>query len=216
LSVFVLLSVMLHAGLFSLGRMAMVQPSIMPLEELEPIFIDLIAPELPEPESVAEPMEHETITALNPEPEIEPVVEDMLETPPEPEPEPEMDPDPPPEEVEEFVIKPERVEEELIEVAQVITEEVITQPAIIRNPPPPYPQEARRRGWEGVVSLRVGITREGRVADVAISQSSGHAVLDESARRTVQRWRFTPARRLGVPVATTIALPVRFELSAAK
>jgi periplasmic protein TonB len=162
------------------------------------------------------PLESEIITALDPEPEIEPIVEETLETPPEPEPEAEMSPDPPPEEIVDADIEHERVEDELNEVAQVITEEVITQPAIIRNPPPPYSQEARRRGWEGVVLLRVSITHEGRVADVAISQSSGHAVLDESARRTVQRWRFTPARRLGVPVATTIALPVRFELSAAK
>ncbi len=212
MSVFVLLSVMLHAGLFSLGRMAMVQPSIMPLEELEPIFIDLVAPALPEPEPVAEPLEPEVIAALDPEPEIEPMIEETLESPPEFEPEPEMEPMPPPEEVMEVDIEPERIEEELIEVAQVITEEVITEPALIRNPPPPYPQEARRRGWEGVVLLRVGITREGRVADIAISQSSGYAILDESARRTVQRWRFTPARRLGVPVATTIELPVRFKI----
>ena len=50
-----------------------------------------------------------------------------------------------------------------------------------------YPDTARRTGVEGTVEVRFRITSTGQVAAVEITQSSGHAVLDESAVQTVRR-----------------------------
>jgi protein TonB len=75
-----------------------------------------------------------------------------------------------------------------------------------------YPAEARRRGWQGEVVLRVEVSAEGRADAVAILRSSGHAVLDEAALAAVRLWRFRPATRGGVPVAAPADVPVRFRL----
>jgi protein TonB len=80
------------------------------------------------------------------------------------------------------------------------------------NPLPRYPEIARERGWEGVVLLTVGVAADGRAETIAVGRSSGHAVLDQAALEAVRRWRFAPARRAGVPVAGTAAVPIRFRL----
>jgi protein TonB len=85
--------------------------------------------------------------------------------------------------------------------------------AYARNPAPPYPLSARRRGEEGVVVLDVLVGMDGSVNEVAVRRSSGHASLDASARETVERrWRFQPAVERGTPVARRVAVPIRFRL----
>ncbi|QSR84658.1 energy transducer TonB [Methylacidimicrobium sp. B4] len=57
-------------------------------------------------------------------------------------------------------------------------------------PEPPYPLEARRQGWQGKVTLQVFV-QEGRVAWVEVLSSSGHSVLDGSAKQwALHHWRF--------------------------
>lgn len=80
------------------------------------------------------------------------------------------------------------------------------------NPIPRYPEAARARGWEGLVLLAVGVAADGRADSVAVARSSGHTVLDEAALDAVRRWRFAPARRAGIPVPGTAAVPIRFRL----
>ncbi len=79
-------------------------------------------------------------------------------------------------------------------------------------PRPAYPEEARRRGEEGEVGLRVLVGADGRVARVVVMTSSGHERLDEAAREGARRWRFQPARRGGEPIRAWVELPVRFRL----
>lgn len=86
-------------------------------------------------------------------------------------------------------------------------------PELLDNPPPEYPLSAIERRVEGTVLLRVHVGRDGSVARVEIARSSGHRVLDAEAVRAVRHWRFVPATRTGKPIATTVRLPVRFELS---
>ncbi len=83
----------------------------------------------------------------------------------------------------------------------------------LRNPPPVYPQRARRRGAEGKVMLEVAVTREGDARDVFIARSSGSGILDEAARDAVQRWRFIPARRGSELVEARVIVPVEFRLN---
>jgi protein TonB len=44
-----------------------------------------------------------------------------------------------------------------------------------------YPETARLQGWEGTVQLFVELSGEGRVEDVRVISSSGHAILDNAA-----------------------------------
>jgi protein TonB len=83
-----------------------------------------------------------------------------------------------------------------------------------RGPKPPYPVEARRQGLEGKVLLRVTVAPDGRITSVTVVESSGHSVLDRSARDTVaRRWRFTPARRATGAVASVYDVPIEFKLN---
>ena len=85
--------------------------------------------------------------------------------------------------------------------------------AAFKNPAPPYPETARRMGQEGWVILRVAIDKTGRPARVTVHRSSGYPLLDDSARITVQRWKFIPARLAGLPVNSVENLKVRFRLN---
>ena len=80
------------------------------------------------------------------------------------------------------------------------------------NPPPKYPEAARRNGEQGVVLIRVLVDAEGRPGQVSLKQSSGFPLLDAAALEAVRQWTFEPARAGGLPVASRVDLPVRFAL----
>jgi TonB family protein len=78
---------------------------------------------------------------------------------------------------------------------------------------PPYPQRARQRGWEGLVVLELTIDEQGRVTAVVVAESSGREALDDAAREAAAAWTVSPALSDGRPVAGTLRVPVRFELT---
>jgi protein TonB len=78
---------------------------------------------------------------------------------------------------------------------------------------PRYPDSARRRGVEGTVMVKAYVTEQGRVEQIQIEQSAGHADLDEAAVEAVGRWRFESARRGRQPIAMWVSIPVRFMLN---
>jgi protein TonB len=85
--------------------------------------------------------------------------------------------------------------------------------AYLDAPQPTYPAIAMRKGWQGVVLLRVRVGADGRPVSVEVARSSGHAVLDAAARRQVlARWRFQPALRDGVAVEAIGLVPLAFTL----
>ncbi len=85
-----------------------------------------------------------------------------------------------------------------------------------QNPAPRYPATARRLDQQGTVVLRVLVDADGAVARVEVIHSSGFDSLDDSAIETVRtRWRFLPARREGVSVASWAEVPIRFALTEA-
>jgi protein TonB len=84
--------------------------------------------------------------------------------------------------------------------------------AALNNPKPSYPLAARRRGIEGRVLLAARVSAEGACTDVRLKQSSGHALLDESALSAVRRWRFVPAHRGAAAVDSWVDVPVSFRL----
>jgi protein TonB len=85
-------------------------------------------------------------------------------------------------------------------------------PSYRLNPPPPYPEEARKAGLEGKLLIQASVDAKGDVTGVKLLAGSGHAVLDESALRTVEKWKFKPARLAGIAIATEINVPIVFRL----
>jgi len=82
----------------------------------------------------------------------------------------------------------------------------------LHNPIPEYPPLARRRGEQGRVLLRVTVSATGEAAVVAVSESSGYELLDQSALRAVKTWRFVPAKFNNHAVVAEVTVPVRFTL----
>lgn len=80
------------------------------------------------------------------------------------------------------------------------------------NPKPKYPKLARKRGWQGRVILSVHINEEGRPVHILIKKSSGHKVLDRAALKALKKWKFQPARKGGLRVASHLHIPIRFDL----
>ena len=77
---------------------------------------------------------------------------------------------------------------------------------------PTYPAAPRRLGIQGTTLLRVHILADGRIGDVLVESSAGHADLDQAAVEAIRGWRFEPARRGTEPVAMWVLLPVEFRL----
>ncbi len=80
------------------------------------------------------------------------------------------------------------------------------------NPPPRYPEFARRNGWEGSVMVRAKVSATGRVLSVSVARPSRYAVLDQAAVQAVKGWKFRPRTIGGIAVEATIEVPVNFSL----
>jgi TonB family protein len=65
------------------------------------------------------------------------------------------------------------------------------------NLSPVYPEDARRKGLEGVVVLRYLITRDGRVTRIKVV--SGREPFVSAALAAVRTWRYQPGRLAGKP-----------------
>jgi protein TonB len=88
----------------------------------------------------------------------------------------------------------------------------ITPPGYIRTPQPNYPEASRKRGEHGDVLLKVEVLANGRVGQTEVAASSGFALLDEAAVKTVGSWRFKPALKGREEVACWVNIPIRFKL----
>jgi periplasmic protein TonB len=82
----------------------------------------------------------------------------------------------------------------------------------LQNPKPAYPPISRRLGEQGKVVVRVLIGLDGTAQQAEIRQSSGFDRLDTAALNTVQKWRYVPGKRAGVPEAMWFNVPINFVL----
>jgi protein TonB len=78
------------------------------------------------------------------------------------------------------------------------------------NVDPIYPPPAQRARIEGTVVLRLRVARTGRITNVEVVQSSGHAILDEAAVDGISTWTGVPRTRYGQPIASVEILYVNF------
>lgn len=78
---------------------------------------------------------------------------------------------------------------------------------------PDYPPDARRKGDEGTVHVRVRVLASGEVGEARIQRSSGFRTLDEAAVAATMRSRFRPAQNAaGAAVDSWVVVPYRFVL----
>lgn len=118
--------------------------------------------------------------------------------------------------VESTVPSVEPINTQVAEVTPAKTIEEYTPPSFsaeyLHNPAPEYPPQAKRRGEQGRVLLRVTVSASGEATVVLVSQSSGYALLDQSALQAVRAWRFAPARFNNHAVVAEVTVPVKFTL----
>lgn len=85
-------------------------------------------------------------------------------------------------------------------------------PSLADYPLPGYPDEARKRGWEGVVEVEVEVSPRGAWSGGRLLRSSGHTPLDDAALEALRHARYVPASRNGVPEPGVLDALVRFRL----
>jgi TonB family protein len=78
------------------------------------------------------------------------------------------------------------------------------------NPQPEYPEDARRRGLEGQVILRIVVGDDGRVGKVEVLR--GEEPFVSEAVRAVRSWRYRPATLDGSAVAAYRVVRIPFRL----
>ena len=77
---------------------------------------------------------------------------------------------------------------------------------------PTYPATARRLGIQGTSLLRVHVAADGRVTEIVVAKSAGHADMDQAASDAVRQWRFEPGRRGNEAVGMWVLLPIEFRI----
>ena len=76
-----------------------------------------------------------------------------------------------------------------------------------------YPWLARKRGWQGLVTLSLHIDENGDVSQWRIARTSGYNVLDRSALEAARHIeRLQEADRLLDGKPLNLSIPVRYQL----
>jgi len=86
-------------------------------------------------------------------------------------------------------------------------------PHYAANFQPDYPASERRAGHQGRVVVRVLIGVDGRVKQVEKVSAVNDAFFEATERRALEKWRFKPGTRDGVPVETWYTTGVSFVLN---
>jgi TonB family protein len=81
---------------------------------------------------------------------------------------------------------------------------------LIHRVEPEYPQEARTKHIQGVVTLDVQVGEEGAVHNIAVVE--GDPLLAEAAMAAVRQWRYQPNTVDGQPVEMQTRIKIRFTL----
>lgn len=75
-----------------------------------------------------------------------------------------------------------------------------------------YPKRARRRGHQGLVTVRFTVDRTGRVLSSDIVRSSGHTALDDEVRALMRRGPMPRMPKAMKQARMTMTVPIRFQL----
>jgi TonB family protein len=85
----------------------------------------------------------------------------------------------------------------------------VTPPKLIYAPDPEFTEAARRAKYQGVCVISTVVNAQGNPTQVQVERRLGMG-LDKKAVEAVKQYRFTPAMRLGSPVAVQVRIEVNF------
>ncbi len=87
---------------------------------------------------------------------------------------------------------------------------ILQRQAYIARPPPKYPASAIASRRQGRVMAFACINSRGEVSTTQITESSGHADLDQAATDAIAQWQFRPLICGGKPRDSWVGVPVAF------
>lgn len=89
---------------------------------------------------------------------------------------------------------------------------ILNEAEIVREMQRAYPALLRDAGISGTVIVAFFVDAEGRVGNVLVHESSGHAELDAAALRVASTYRFAPAMNRDRAVPVWVQFPVTFRV----
>jgi TonB family protein len=87
----------------------------------------------------------------------------------------------------------------------------VEAPSLVAQVDPEYSEEARSAKLAGTVILKVVVDVDGLAKNIEVVKSLGMG-LDEQAVLAIQRWKFKPGEKDGVPVPVMATIEVNFKL----
>jgi len=87
----------------------------------------------------------------------------------------------------------------------------VSAPKLVYAPDPEFTERARRAKYQGVCVITTVVDAQGNPTQVQVVRHLGMG-LDKKAVEAVKQYRFTPAMRLGNPVAVKVNIEVNFRL----
>ena len=89
----------------------------------------------------------------------------------------------------------------------------VANPVLLSKIEPDYPDRARRAGVEARVLLEAVVRRDGSVGDIRVLFTTSPGLgFESAAMAAVERWRYRPGERDGLPVDIYFHIAVNFEL----
>ena len=89
--------------------------------------------------------------------------------------------------------------------------QVDSEPSLLSEVKIPYPEQARKLGIEGTVTLSITVDSGGKVAQVKVLTGPGYG-LDQAAKEAIARFKFRPATKNGESVETEMKYAYTFLL----
>lgn len=97
----------------------------------------------------------------------------------------------------------------LLAVAPLALAQTKEPPVPVRTVPPDYPNELRREGVSGIVTVKCTIDEQGNVQEPEVEKSTNGA-FDKPAIAALKKWKFKPAKQDGAPVSIKVSIPIKF------
>jgi protein TonB len=82
-------------------------------------------------------------------------------------------------------------------------------PVPVRTVPPVFPEDMRRDGISGVVTVSILIDEKGNVQEPKVIKTS-HDSFSQPAMEALAKWKFKPAKQAGAAVAMRVNIPIQF------
>jgi len=87
----------------------------------------------------------------------------------------------------------------------------VSSPSLIYKVEPEYSEEARKAKFQGTVLLYVEVDEQGKPRNIRVIRPLGLG-LDQKAIEAVEKWKFSPGKKDGKPVAVQAQIEVNFRL----